>query len=116
MVLASPCMAFIVGAGQDGHAKNSPQGNITKDLDDAKYPSLPLSLVFPFVGDQGVLDAHIGNAVLCKPTNTVFCSGQALLSTPALSTFPFTSLVLTPLGETHILDTGWDGHAKNTPQ
>ncbi len=78
MVLASPCMALIVGAGQDGHAKNTPRGNITKDLDDAKYPSLTLSLISPFVGDQGVLDAHIGNPVLCKPTNTAVHNGQAL--------------------------------------
>jgi hypothetical protein len=56
-----------------GFAKNTPQGNITKNLDDAKYPSLPLSLVLsPFVGDQGDLDAHIGDPVLRKPTNTDF--------------------------------------------
>jgi hypothetical protein len=77
MILASPCAALIVGVGRCGHAKNTPQENITNDPDDAKYPSLPLSLISPFVGDQGVLDAHIGNPVLYKPTNTVFCGGQA---------------------------------------
>ncbi len=116
MVLASPCTALIVGAGQDGQTKNTPQGNITKDLDDAKYPSLPLSLVSLFVGDQGVLDAHIGNPVLHKPPNTVFCGGQAPLSTATLLTSPSTSLVLAPLGGTHIVGAGQDGHAKNTPQ
>jgi hypothetical protein len=65
-------MALIVGAGQDGHAKNTSQGNLTKDPDEAKYPSLPLSLVSPFVGDHGVIDAHIGDPVLCNPINTVF--------------------------------------------
>jgi hypothetical protein len=64
MVLASPCMALMMGAGQDLHTKNTLQGNIPKDLDDAKYCSLPLSLVSTFVGDQGDLDAHIGNPVL----------------------------------------------------
>ncbi len=116
MVLASPCATLIVGAGQDGHTKNTSQGNISKDLDDAKYPSLPSSLVCPFVGDQGDLDAHIGNPVLRKPTNTVFCCGQALLSTAALSTSPSTSLVSAPLGGTHIVSAGQDRHAKNTPQ
>jgi hypothetical protein len=72
MVLASSCAELIVGTGQDGHAKNTPQGNITQDPDDAKYPSLPLSLVSPFAGDQEVLDAHIGDPVLRKPTNTFF--------------------------------------------
>ncbi len=113
MVLASPCVAPIVGTGQDGHAKNTPQGNITKDLDDAKCLSLPLSFVSPFVGDQEVFDAHTGNPVLRKPTN---CGGQALISTTALLTSTSNSLVLAPLGGTHILGAGQDGHAKNTPQ
>ncbi len=94
MVSASPCAALIVGTGQDGHAKNTSQGNITKDPDDAKYCSLPLSLVSPFVGDQDVLDAHIGDPVLCKPTN---CSVQSPLSTAAILTSTSTSLVLAPL-------------------
>jgi hypothetical protein len=113
MVLASPCMALIVGTEQDGHAKNTPQGNITKDPDDAKYLSLPLSLVSPFVDDQEVLDAHIGDPVLRKQTN---CGGRTPLSTATLLTSNSTSLVLAPLGETHIVGTGQDGHAKNTPQ
>jgi hypothetical protein len=50
---------LIVGVGQDGHAKNTPRGDITKNLNDAKYSSLPLSLVPPFVGDQGDLDANM---------------------------------------------------------
>jgi hypothetical protein len=72
MVLASPCKALIVWAGQDRHTKNTPQGNITQDPDDAKYPSLPSSLISPFVGDQEDLDTHIGNPALRKPTNKVF--------------------------------------------
>jgi hypothetical protein len=101
-----PCAALSVGTGQDGHAKNTARGNITKDLDDAKYLSLPLSLVSLFVGDQEVLDAHIGNPVLCKPTN---CGGQAPLSTAALLTSTPTSLVLAPLGGTHIVGAGQNG-------
>jgi hypothetical protein len=31
MVLASPCAALIVGTGQDGHTKNTPRGNVTKN-------------------------------------------------------------------------------------
>jgi hypothetical protein len=113
MVLPSPCTALIVGTGQDGHAKNTQQENITKDPDDAKCLSLPSSLVSPFVGDQNVLDAHIGNPVLRKPTN---CSGQAPLSTTALLASTSTSLVLAPLDRMHIMGTGLDGHGKNTPQ
>ncbi len=101
MVVASPCAALIVGTGQDGHAKNTARGNITKDLDDAKYLSLPLSLVSPFIGDQEVLDAHIGDPVLCKPTN---CGGQALFK------------LLAPLGGTHIMGAGQDGHARIAPR
>jgi hypothetical protein len=112
MVLASPCAAFIVGSGQDGHAKNTARGNITKDPDDAKYLSLPLSLVSPCVGDQEVLDAHNGNPVLRKPTN---CGSQAPLSTTTPLTSISTSLVLASLGRTHIVGAGQDGHAKNTP-
>ncbi len=112
MVSASPCAALIVGTGRDGHTKNTARGNITKDPDDAKYLSLPLSLVSPFVGDQEVLDSHISNPVLCKPTN---CGGQAPLSTTALLTSTSTSLVLAPLGRTHIMGAGQDGHVKNTP-
>jgi hypothetical protein len=113
MVLTSPCAALIVGTGQDGHAKNTARGNITKDLDDAKYLSLPLSLVSPFVGDQESLDAHVGNPVLCKPTNR---GGQAPLSTAALPTSTSNSLVLAPLGRTHIVGDRQDGHAKIAPQ
>jgi hypothetical protein len=116
MVLAPPCTALIVGAGQDGHAKNTQRGNITKDPDDAKYPSLPLSLVSSFVGDQGDLDAHIGNPVLRKPTNTVFCGGQAPLGTAALLTSLSASLVLAPLGWTHIVGAGQDWHTMNNPR
>jgi hypothetical protein len=35
MVLTSPCAALSVGTRQDGHAKNTARGNITKDPDDA---------------------------------------------------------------------------------
>jgi hypothetical protein len=45
-----------------------------------------------------------------------FCSGQAPLSTAALSTSPSTSLVLAPLSGTHNVGAGQDRHAKNTPQ
>ncbi len=76
---------------------------MTKDPDDTKYLSLPLSLVSPFVGDQEVLDAHIGNPVLCKPTN---CGDQASLSTAALLTSTSTPLVLALLGRTHIMGAG----------
>jgi hypothetical protein len=113
MVLASPCMALIVGTGRDGHTKNTPQENMTEDPDDAKYLSPPLSLIPPFIGDQEVLDAHIGDPVLRKPTN---CSGQAPLITAALLTSASTSTVFAPLGRTRIVGTGQDGHAKNTPQ
>jgi hypothetical protein len=113
MVSTSPCVALIVGTGQDGHAKSTARGNITKNLDDAKYLSLPLSLISPFLGDQEVLDAHIGDPVLRKPIN---CSGQVALSITALSTSTSTSLVLAPLGRTHIIGTAQDGHAKIAPQ
>jgi hypothetical protein len=113
MVLASPCAALILGTGQDGHAKNTARENITKDLDDAKYLSLPSSLLAPLIFDQDVFDAHIGNPVLHKPTN---CGGQAPLGTTALPTSTSTSLVFAPLGGTHIVGTRQDGHAKIAPQ
>jgi hypothetical protein len=83
---------------------------------DAKYSSLPLSLVPPFVGDQGDLDAYIGDPALRKPTKKAFRGGQALLVTAALLTSSSASLVLAPLGGSLILGAGQDGHAKNTPQ
>jgi hypothetical protein len=103
IVLASLCTALIMGTGQDGHAKNTARGNITKDPDDAKDLLLPLSLVSPFIGDQEVLDAHIGNPVLRKPSNG---GGQAPLSTVSLSTSTSTSLVSAPISGTHIMGAG----------
>jgi hypothetical protein len=104
-----------MGAGQDGHAKNTARGDISKDLDDAKYLSLPLSLVSPFVGDQGDLDAFIGNPALRQPTTKAFYVGQALLVTAALLTSTSASLVSAPLGGSLIVGAGRDGYAKNTP-
>jgi hypothetical protein len=49
IVLTSPCAALSVETGHDGHGKNTARGNITKDPDDTKYLSLPLSFVSPFV-------------------------------------------------------------------
>ncbi len=116
MALASPGGLLIVGAGQDGHAKNTPRGVITKIPNDAKYSSLPLFLVPPFVGDQGDLDPYIGNLALRKPAKKVFRGGQASVVTATLLTSSSTSLVLAPLGGSLILSAGQDGHAKNTPQ
>jgi hypothetical protein len=62
--LNSPCVTLSGGTRRDEHPKNTARGNIIKDLDDAKYLSLSLSLVSSFVGDQEVLDAHISNPVL----------------------------------------------------
>jgi hypothetical protein len=115
LALAPLGESLIVGAGQDGNAKNTPQGFITKDPSDAKYSSLPLSFVCLFVGDQGYLDAYIGNSALHKPTKKAFCGGQTLLVTTALLTSSSTSLVLAPLGGSLIVGTGQDGSAKNTP-
>jgi hypothetical protein len=72
MVLALLGGSLSVGAGQDGHTKNTSQGDITKNPNDAKYSSLPLSLVPPLVGDQGDLDAYIGNTALHQPTMKAF--------------------------------------------
>jgi hypothetical protein len=78
--------SLIMGAGQDGHAKNTSQGDITNDPNDDKYSSLPLSLVPPFICNQGDLDAYISNPALRQPTKIAFCGGQASLVTAALST------------------------------
>jgi hypothetical protein len=83
--------SLIVVAGQDGYAKYTSQGDITKDLNDNKYSFLPLSLVPPFIGNQGDLDAYISDPALCKPTKRAFCGGQTLLVTAALSTSTSTS-------------------------
>ncbi len=107
---------LIVGAGQDGHAKNTPRGDITKILNDAKYSSLPLSLVPPFIGDQGDLDAYIGDPASRQLTTKAFRGGQASLVTVALSTSASASLVLAPLGRSLIVGAGQHGYAKNTPQ
>ncbi len=68
LALAPLGRSLTVGTGQEEHAKNTPQGDITKDLNDDKYSSLPLSFVPPFIGDQGDLDAYISNTALCQPT------------------------------------------------
>jgi hypothetical protein len=87
-----------VGAGQDGHAKNIPQGGITNNLNFAKYSSLRLPLVLHVIGDQGDLDAHISNPALCYPTKKAFHSDQVLFDTTTLLGSPFASLALAPLG------------------
>jgi hypothetical protein len=45
-----------------------------------------LSLVPPFIGDQGDLDANISDSALHQPIKKAFRGGQALLVTAALST------------------------------
>jgi hypothetical protein len=75
---------LIVGAGQNGDAKNTPQGEITNYPNDDKYSSLLLSLIPPFIGNQGDLDAYISNPALCQPTKKAFRRSQALLVTAAL--------------------------------
>ncbi len=67
-----------MGAGRDGHAKNTPRGGTTNNPKVAKYSSLPLPLVPPVIGDQGDLDAHISNLALRHPTKEAFRGDQAL--------------------------------------
>ncbi len=45
-----------------------------------------MSLVPPFIGNQGDLDAYISNPALRQPTKKAFCEGQISLVTAALST------------------------------
>jgi hypothetical protein len=116
LVLAPPGGTHIVGAGQDGHAKNTPRGGITNDSNVAKYSSLPLPLVLPVIGDQGDLDAHISNPALRHPTKKAFRGDQALLDTAALLGSTFASLASAPLGGLLIVGAGQDGNAKNTPR
>ncbi len=75
-----------MGAGQDGNAKNTPRGEITNNPNNDKYSSLLLSLVPPFIGNQGDLDAYISNPALHQPTKKAFHGGQALLITAVLLT------------------------------
>ncbi len=86
MVLAPLGGLLIVSAGQDGHAKNTPRRDIFKNPNDAKNSSLPSSLVPPFVGDQGDLNAYISNPALRQPTKKAFRGGQALFVTTTLPT------------------------------
>jgi hypothetical protein len=76
----------IVGAGQDGNAKNTLQGEITNNLNDDKYSSILSSLAPPFIGNQGDVDAYISNPALRQPTKKAFCRSQASLVTVALLT------------------------------
>ncbi len=95
-----------MGAGQDRHAKNTPEGGITNDPNVAKYSSLPLPLLSPVIGDQGDLRAHINNLAMHHPTNKAFRGDQASLDTTALSGFTFASLTLDPLGGLLIVGAG----------
>jgi hypothetical protein len=63
---------LIVGAGRDGNAKITPQEEITNNPNDDKYSSLLSSLVPPFIGSQGDLDAYISNPALRQPTKKAF--------------------------------------------
>ncbi len=76
----------IVGAGQDGNAKNTPRGEITNNPSNYKYSSLLLPLVPSFICNQGDLDAYISNPALHQPTKKAFRGGQASLVIAALST------------------------------
>ncbi len=105
-----------MGAGQDGHAKNTPQGGITNDPNVAKYSSLLLPLVPPLIGDQGDFDSHIRNSALCHPKKKAFHGDQALLDITALLGSTFASFALAPLFGLLIVGAGQDGNAKNTPQ
>jgi hypothetical protein len=75
-----------VGTGQDCNAKNTPRGEITNNPNNDKYSSLLSSLISPFIGNQGDLDAYISNPALHQPTKKAFCGSQALFVTAALST------------------------------
>jgi hypothetical protein len=114
MVLASLGDTLIAGAGQDRHAKNTPLGDITKNPNDAKYSSLPLFLIPPFIGDQGDLDAYIGNPVLRHSIKKAFRGSQASLVTTTLLTFSSASLVLALPSRSLKVGAGLDGHVKNT--
>jgi hypothetical protein len=77
---------LIVGAGQDGNAKNTPRGEITNNPNNDKYSSLLLSLVPPFISNQEDLNAYISNPALRQPAKKAFHGGQALLVTAAFLT------------------------------
>ncbi len=115
LVLAPLGGTHIVGAGQDGHANNTPQGGITNDLNFAKYSSLSLPFVPHVICDQGDFNAHISNPALRHPIKKAFCGDQALLDTAAFLDSTFASLALAPLGGLLIVGAGQDGNAKNTP-
>ncbi len=76
---------LFVGAGQDGNAKNTPQVEIPKNPNNDKYSSLLSSLIPPFIGDQGDLDAYISNPAMRQPTKKAFHGSQASCVTTALS-------------------------------
>jgi hypothetical protein len=101
-----------LGAGQDGHAKNTPQGGITTNPNEGKFSSLPLSLIPPGIGDQGDLNPYISNPTLHDPTK--IHGDQAFLDTATLLSSISASLALAPLGRSLIMGAGHDGHAKNT--
>jgi hypothetical protein len=82
---------LIVGTERDGSAKNTPQGEITNNPNDDKYSSLLPSLVPPFIGNQGDLDAYISSLALRQPTKKAFRGSQALCITTELSTSSSTS-------------------------
>ncbi len=77
---------LMAGAGQGKNIEDVPQGDINKNSNDAKYSSLPLSLVPPSVVDQGNLDAYISNPASRQPTKKAFSSDQAFLVTTTLLT------------------------------
>jgi hypothetical protein len=103
-----------MGAGQDGHAKNTPRGGITNDPNVTKYSSLPLPLIPPVIGDQGDLVAHISNPAMRHPTKEAFLGDQALLDTTAFLGSTFATLALAPLGGLLIVGAGQDANAENT--
>ncbi len=118
LVLAPFGRTHIKGAGQDGHAKNTPQRGITNDPNVAKYSSLrlPIPFVSPLIGNQGDFDSHISNTALRYPTKKAFCGDQASLDTAALLGSTFASLALDPVGGLLIVGAGRNGNAKNTPR
>jgi hypothetical protein len=82
---------LFVGAGQDGNAKNTQQGEITNNPNNDKYSTLLISLVPPFIGNQGDSNAYISNPAMRQPTKKAFCGSQASCVTAALLTFTSTS-------------------------
>jgi hypothetical protein len=86
LALAPLGKSLIVSTVWDGQAKNTSRGDITKDPNDDKYSSLPLSLVPSFIGNQGDLDAYISNPALHQPTKKAFRGSQASLVTTVLLT------------------------------